>query len=156
MVYTNEAVITQKENNCIERKTMQSLFEPKIKNSPDFEIFNSMKKKAIELLSNADNFKYTQAIVLRSSKGNEYGIVIRNALSEEKSGEEVLLQKIQDANDSAICFVLCMWQGGCIDIPSCNFRKLLLRLNEKNSGAKLFVMTAGGVSEKKLSATINE
>ena len=133
---------------------MQSIFEPKIENAPDFEIFKSMKEKAIELLSNADNCKYTQAIVLRSSKENEYGIVIRNALSEEKSDEQVLLQKIQDAKDSAICFVLCMWQDQCIDIPSFNFRKSLLKLNEKNSEAKLFVMTTVGVSEIKLSLTM--
>ena len=156
MVYTNEAAITQKENNYIERKTMQPLFEPKIKNDSNFEIFKSMKEKAIDLLSNADNCKYTQAIVLRSSKGNEYGIVIRNALSEEKSDEQALLQKIQDARDSAIYFVLCMWQGGCIDIPSCDFRKALLKLNEENAEAMLFVMTAGGVSEMKLLATVKE
>ena len=154
MVYTNEAVIAQKENNHIERKTMQSIFEPKIENAPDFEIFKGMKEKALELLSNANNCKYTQAIVLRSSKENEYGIVIRNALSEEKSDEQVLLQKIQDAKDSEICFVLCMWQDQCIDIPSYNFRKSLLKLNEKNSEAKLFVMTTGGVSEIKLSSTM--
>ena len=154
MVYTNEAVIAQKENNHIERKTMQSIFEPKIENAPDFEIFKSMKEKALELLSNADNCKYTQAIVLRSSKENEYGIVIRNALSEEKSDEQVLLQKIQDARDSAICFVLCMWQGGCIDIPSCDFRKALLKLNEENAEAMIFVMTACGASEIKLLSTM--
>ena len=156
MVYTNEAVITQEENHHIKRRTMQSLFEQKIKNAPDLEIFKSMKEKAIELISNADNCKYTQAIVLRSSKGNEYGIVVRNALSEEKSDEQALLQKIQDARDSAICFVLCMWQGGCIDIPSCDFRKALLKLNEENAEAMLFVMTAGGVSEMKLLATVKE
>ena len=154
MVYTNEAVIAQKENNHIEGKTMQSIFEPKIESAPDLEIFKSMKEKALELLSNADNCKYTQAIVLRSSKENEYGIVIRNALSEEKSDEQVLLQKIQDAKDSEICFVLCMWQDQCIDIPSFNFRKSLLKLNEKNSEAKLFVMTTVGVSEIKLSLTM--
>ena len=154
MVYTNEAVIAQKENNHIERKTMQSIFEPKIENAPDLEIFKSMKEKALELLSNADNCKYTQAVVLRSSKGNEYGTVIRNALSKERSDEQVLLQKIQDAKDSEICFVLCMWQDQCIDIPSFNFRKSLLKLNEKNSEAKLFVMTTVGVSEIKLSLTM--
>ena len=133
---------------------MQSLFEQKIKNAPDLEIFKSMKEKAIELLSNADNCKYTQAIVLRSSKGNEYGTVIRNALSKERSDEQVLLQKIQDAKDSTICFVLCMWQEQCIDVPSYDFRKTLLELNEENAEAMLFVMTACGVSKIKLSSTM--
>lgn len=154
MVYTNEAVITQEENHHIKRRTMQSLFEQKIKNAPDLETFKSMKEKAIELLSNADNCKYTQAIVLRSSKGNEYGTVIRNALSKERSDEQVLLQKIQDAKDSTICFVLCMWQEQCIDVPSYDFRKTLLELNEENAEAMLFVMTACGVSKIKLLSTM--
>ena len=147
-------MITQKENNLTERKIMQYLFDPKIKNAPDFEIFKSMKEKAIELLSNIDNCKYTQAIVLRSSKGNEYGTVIRNALSKERSDEQVLLQKIQDAKDSTICFVLCMWQEQCIDVPSYDFRKALLNLNEENAEAMIFVMTACGVSEIKLLSTM--
>ena len=147
-------MITQKENNRTERKTMQYLFDPKIKNAPDFEIFKSMKEKAIELLSNTENCKYTQAIVLRSSKGNEYGTVIRNALSKERYDEQVLLQKIQDANDSTICFVLCMWQEQCIDVPSYDFRKTLLELNEENAEAMIFVMTACGASEIKLLSTM--
>lgn len=133
---------------------MQYLFDPKIKNAPDFEIFKSMKEKAIELLSNTENCKYTQAIVLRSSKGNEYGTVIRNALSKERYDEQVLLQKIQDANDSTICFVLCMWQEQCIDVPSYDFRKTLLELNEENAEAMIFVMTACGASEIKLLSTM--
>lgn len=147
-------MITQKENNHTERKTMQYLFDPKIKNATDFEIFKSMKEKAIELLYNTENCKYTQAIVLRSSKGNEYGTVIRNALSKERSDEQVLLQKIQDANDSTICFVLCMWQEQCIDVPSYDFRKALLELNEENAEAMIFVMTACGASEIKLLSTM--
>ena len=133
---------------------MQYLFDHKIKNAPDFEIFKSMKEKAIELLSNTENCKYTQAIVLRSSKGNEYGTVIRNALSKERSDEQVLLQKIQDAKDSTICFVLCMWQEQCIDVPSYDFRKTLLELNEANAEAMIFVMTACGASEIKLLSTM--
>lgn len=133
---------------------MQYLFDPKIKNALDFEIFKSMKEKAIELLSNTENCKYTQAIVLRSSKGNEYGTVIRNALSKERYDEQVLIQKIQDANDSTICFVLCMWQEQCIDVPSYDFRKTLLELNEANAEAMIFVMTACGASEIKLLSTM--
>jgi hypothetical protein len=41
-----------------------------------------MKGKAIALLSNAEHGQYTQAIVLISACGNEYGAVIKNALSE--------------------------------------------------------------------------
>ena len=133
---------------------MQSLFELKTKITPDLTVFECMRKKAIELLSDAEKSQYTQAIVLHSAAGNEYGAIIRNALSEEKPDEAYLLRKIQEAKDGEICFVLCMWQDKRIDIPSFAFRNLLLDLNEKNSESMLFVMTADGVSEIKLSATM--
>ncbi len=137
-----------------ERKTMKSLFELKTKIMPDLTVFECMKKKAIELLSDTEKSQYTQAIVLHSSTGNEYSTIIQNALSEEKVDEVSLFCKIKEANDYEICFVLCMWQDQCIDIPSFAFRNLLLDLTEKNSESAIFVMTADGVSEIKLSATM--
>ena len=106
------------------------------------------------MLSDAEKSQYTQAVVLHSSTGNEYSTIIRNALSEGKVDAVSLLQKIQEAKDCEMCFVLCMWQDQCIDIPSFAFRNLLLDLNEKNSESLLFVMTADGVSGIKLSATM--
>ena len=133
---------------------MQSLFELKTKISPDLTLFECMKEKAINLLSDTEKSQYTQAIVLHSAAGNEYSTIIRNALSEEKADEASLLRKIQEAKDDEISFVLCMWQDKCIDIPSFAFRNLLLKLNEKNSESMIFVMTADGVSGIKLSATM--
>ncbi|MBO5415249.1 MAG: hypothetical protein J6A83_01305 [Clostridia bacterium] len=133
---------------------MQSLFELKTKITPDLTVFECMKEKAIELLSDAEKSEYTQAIVLYSVAGNAYSTIIRNALSEEKADEASLLRKIQEAKDNEISFVLCMWQDKCIDIPSFAFRKSLLELTEKNSESTLFVMTADGVFGIKLSATM--
>ena len=110
--------------------------------------------KAIELLSDTEKSQYTQVIVLHSAAGNEYSTVVRNALSKEKTDETSLLRKIQEAKDSEIRFVLCMWQDKCIDVPSFSFRNSLLDLNEKNYESVLFVMTADGVSGMKLSATM--
>ena len=135
-------------------KTMQSFFKLKTQTSPDLTVFECMKEKAIELLSDAEKSQYTQAIVLRSAIGNEYSTIIRNALSEEKADEASLLRKIQEAKEDEICFILCMWQDKCIDIPSFAFRNLLLDLTEKNSESTLFVMTADGVSGIKLSETM--
>lgn len=133
---------------------MQALFEFKTNIIPDLIIFERLKKKVMELLSNSEKSQYTQAIVLHSAADNEYSTIIRNALSEEKVDEASLLCKIQETKDNEICFVLCMWQDKCIDIPSFAFRNLLLNLNEKNSESTLFIMTMDGVSGIKLSATM--
>ena len=133
---------------------MRALFELKKQASPDLTVFNCMHEAAMELLSHSEKSQYTQAIVLRSVKGNEYSAVIRNALSEDKTDEKSLICKIQETKDSEICFALCMWQDNCIDIPSYAFRKLLINSNAKNADMTLFVMTAEGVGEIKLSTTM--
>ena len=133
---------------------MQSIFELKTNPILDLTVFERMKKTAMELLSNAENSPYTQAIVLLSAAGNKYGSIIKNALSQEKADEASLLRKIKEAKDDEICCVLCMWQDKCIDLPSFAFRELLFTLNPKNSEASLFVMTADGISAIKLSTTL--
>ena len=133
---------------------MQSLFEPKLSATVDPTIFNVMKETAIHLLSEVEKGRYTQAIVLRSSNQNTYSIIICDALSMDYRDETSLLKNIQEAKDSQINFVLCMWQDHCIDIPSFAFRKMLLQSNTENSETTLFVMTTEGVSGIKLSATM--
>ncbi len=133
---------------------MQTLFELKTKIVPDPTVARRLREKAIELLSDAEKGQYTQAIVLHSATGQEYGTVIQNALSEEKTEETVFLREIRETKDSEIRFVLCMWQDQGIDIPSFAFRKLLIDLNDKNSEATLLVMTEDGVGGIKLSTTM--
>ena len=133
---------------------MESLFALKNKSTIDLAIFEHMKGIAIHLLSNATHGQYTQAIVLRSVSGKEYGAVIKNALSEEKADEACLIQRIKDAKDTEICCALCMWYDHSIDIPSFACRKLLFALNPRNSETSLFVMSTDGISKIKLSQTM--
>ncbi len=133
---------------------MESTFELKTKTTVDLAVFERMKEKATELLSNVEHGQYTQAIVLLSVSEKEYGTVIKNALSEEKADEAYLIQRIKDAKDTEVCCALCMWQDKNIDIPSFAFREWLFTLDPKNSETSLFVMTADGVSKIKLSKTM--
>ena len=119
-----------------------------------FKSYEQMKSKAKKLLSDTGHTQYTQAIILFSAKRNEYCKVIKNALSDEKTDETELINKVNEAKDTEIAFVLCVWHNGCIDLPSFSFRKMLISLNEKNSETLLFVMTAGGISARKLSSTM--
>ena len=134
---------------------MQTLFELKTKLTIDMAVFEQMKKTAEAELSKAAAGQYVQAVVLLSAKGNEYSILIKNALSKEKADEIALLERMKNVNDTEICYVLCMWQDDkCIDVPSYDFRKLLCALHPKNTEALLFVMTADGVSGIKASITM--
>lgn len=146
-----------KEDAKLVRKTgtiMESLFDLTAKISFDENTFANMRKTAIELLHNTEKGQYTQAIVLSTAAGNEYSAVINNALSEEKTDETDLLEKLKEVEDTNIRYVLCIWQDNSIDIPSFAFRNMLYTLNSKNSDSLLFVMTDNGVSVMKLSASM--
>ncbi|MBR3864819.1 MAG: hypothetical protein IKJ19_06900 [Clostridia bacterium] len=133
---------------------MESLFELKNPIAVDLSVFEQMKQKALELLSKAKCEQYTQAIVLYSTKNNEYGAVINNALDKERVDENLLLKKLKDVNDTQIAYLLCLWQDKNVDICSYAFRKDLLLLNEKNSDTLIFVTTQDGISAIKLSVTV--
>lgn len=133
---------------------MQTLFELKTNMPFDADIFERMKKTASDLLRNTEKEQYTQAIVLLSKKGNEYGTIIRNVLSEDKTEESALLEGLRAADDTEICYILCMWGDACIDIPSFAFRARLCTANPQNTESKIFVMTQNGVSVMKLANTM--
>lgn len=113
-----------------------------------------MKKRAEALLQNSEHEQYTQAAVLHSDTQKEYSAIIKNALSSERTDERSLLESLKRVGDTGIRCVLCMWQDGNIDIPSLEFRKMLLALNEQNARALIFVMTKNGISSIKLENTI--
>ena len=118
-----------------------SLFELKNKLAVDMNLFEKMKKTAVNLLKESEKGQYTQAVVLLSSLGNEYGAIIKDATAEEKNNETALLEKLKAAEDTEIQYILCMWKGYCIDISSYAFRKMLLSLNQKNAETVIFVLT---------------
>ena len=134
---------------------MNSLFELKNPIAVDLSVFEQMKQKALELLSNAKGEQYAQAIVLRSINNNEYAI-IANALDKERVDESLLLKKIKEENDTQISYILCLWQDKNVDICSYSFREKLLALNEKNSDTLIFVTTQDGISAIKLLTTIKQ
>lgn len=133
---------------------MKSLFEFKTEIPFDLNVFECMKKIAVESLSGTEKNQHTQAIVLFSTAGNKYSAIIKNALSKERLDEKALLEKLKIANDTEIRYVLCMWQDNGIDIPSYNFREMLCELNPENKKSLIFVMTKDGVSLIELSATM--
>ncbi len=133
---------------------METLFDIKSKMPYDLAVFENMKKTAVELLCSTNKDKYTQAIVLYSTTGNEYSDIINNACSKDKAEEKVLLEKLKLAEDTKMRYVLCMWQDNNIDVPSFALRKMLCELDPKNQEALSFVMTTDGVSAIKISSTM--
>ena len=133
---------------------METVFDLKTELPFDENLFDHMKNTAKGLLSGAEKSQYTQAIVLISSKENEYGAVIGNAISKDKAEEEAFLKRLKDACDTEVCCLLCMWEDGNIDLPSIDFRKMLCEASAKNTETQIFVMTQNGTALKKLGSTM--
>ena len=133
---------------------MHAIFELKNPLPFDANVLENMKKTALKLLDGAEKDPYTQAIVLSSATGKEYSVRINNALSQEKTAETALLEKIKESGDTEIGCVLCMWQDHGIDIPSYAFRESLCALDPQNSESLMFVMTAAGVAAVKMSTVM--
>ena len=131
-----------------------SLFELKNPIAVDMCLFEKMKKTATELLRDAEEGQHTQAVVLFSAKGSEYGRVIKDTIAEDISDEMALIESLKAADDTEIKYVLCMWQGNTIDIPSYKLRKMLRELNCQNSESVLLVMTFDGISGIKVAKTM--
>ena len=131
-----------------------SLFELKNPIAVDLCLFEKMKKTATELLRDAEEGQHTQAVVLFSAQGNEYGRVIKDTIAEDISDEMALIESLKAADDTEIKCVLCMWQCGGIDIPSYRLRKMLCELNCQNAESLLIVMTFDGISGLKVAKTM--
>lgn len=133
---------------------MQSLFELKTELPWDRDTWDRMNLRATELLHDAKKQKYTQAIVLLTSEGSEYGAVIHDALEKDSLEEKALFDRLHHQNDTEIRYALCMWEDGGIDLPSISQRKMLCELNPQNTETKIFVMTKNGISVIPLRVTL--
>ena len=131
-----------------------SLFELKNPIAVDMCLFEKMKKTATELLRDVEEGQHTQAVVLFSAKGSEYGRVIKDTIAEDISDEMALIESLKAADDMEIKYVLCMWQGNTIDIPSYRLREMLRELNCQNAESLLIVMTFDGISGIKVAKTM--
>jgi hypothetical protein len=131
-----------------------SLFELKNPIAVDLCLFEKMKKTAMELLNGAEKGQHTQAVVLFSAQGNEYGRVIKDTIAEDISDEMALIESLKAADDTEIKYILCMWQGNTIDIPSYRLREMLRELNCQNAESVLIVMTVDGISGIKVAVTM--
>ena len=114
---------------------MKTLFELKTHLPFDTDLLERLQKTASSLLQSAAQSPYTQGLVLVSSTQKEYSAVIKDVLSEEHPEEKALLEELKANHDTTLDYVLCMWQDGCIDLPSRTFRKMLCAMTTRSGCA---------------------
>ena len=109
--------------------------------------FKALYKSAENLLNNDKNAQ--QVLVLRA--GN---IIYTFADHDIQSGnvkEELQMeQTLRKNNSTEITELICMWQGGTLDVPSRFLRDELKEINPKNDTTKVLLRTFAGYIIKTL------
>lgn len=101
-----------------------------------------------------------QVIVVKTEKSNIYHftnqLYIDGTFNEKSEDEEKFVQMLLDKEEQVLRYIVCMWNGCSIDVPSMNFRKLLLEASEKNTEAMLVVQSIPDLILKKMSITMKK
>ena len=85
-----------------------------------------------------------QVIVVKTAKGN-VRFFANNVLDQKYVEEKEFVRKLVEQDDTVIQYIVCMWNDESLDLPSMNFRKLLLEVNEENKYAEIYL--GNGVKE---------
>lgn len=109
--------------------------------------FKALYKAAENLLNN--DTKAQQVLVLRA--GNIIYTFANHDIQSGNVKEELQMEQIlRKNNNTEITELICMWQGGTLDIPSRFLRDELKKMNPKNGKTKVLLRTFGGYTVKTL------
>lgn len=109
--------------------------------------FKALFKAAENLLNN--DTKAQQVLVFRA--GNIiYAFADHDIQSGNVKEELQMEQALRKNNCTEITELICMWQGGTLDIPSRFLRNALIKMNPENKKTKVLLVTFGGYIVKML------
>ena len=82
------------------------------------------------------NFEYHQCVVLKTEQGDKIYSFACDTVKAliDKSCDMLISEKI-----SVVEKIVCMWEGGFIDVPSHGFIKALCNLNDKNKETQILL-----------------
>ena len=110
------------------------------------ELFEAAKK---ELDSNKTA---QQVIAVRTAKSAVYSFLNNDIVSGNTTDEEQFAKLLSGKEDTEITELLCMWDTYNLDIPSQNFRKLLVNLNKENMKTKVLLVGKDSYLVKEMNA----
>ena len=108
------------------------------------EVLSQLLNYARETLEASPKTPFSQAIVLKTVKGNTYSFYMPSfAEQPEAFGamEDRIVATLRDREDTAAACLLAMWADGSVDLPSYSFREKLIALDPRNREALLPLMS---------------
>lgn len=112
------------------------------------QILKTIETSKNEILSYPD---YDQLITVKTIKSNMYSFANKIECMNAHYEEDFINQLIRQ-EDFEIEYVVCVWNDGSLDIPSMNFRQLLLQASEKNNHAILVMLGENGIIGRELAS----
>lgn len=113
------------------------------------EIFDPLISKAKETLSGRPQTAELQAVVLKTRLGNTYTI-----LSADSQSEQQVLREMTVQGDTQVSYLVAMWQGDCLDVPSYALREKLIALNKENENTRLVLRGEGCLAVRTIGSTM--
>lgn len=113
------------------------------------KVYNELLEIGYDLLATSGTAQ--QVIVLQTEKGNTYSGISIGEDRRDRTPEDALLKALQDAGDTHVLHLVCVWYTKQIDLPSMRFRKALLEMDSRNGETQILVLTGAGRKAKPLS-----
>lgn len=107
----------------------------------------ALKDTALGLLR--QNPAAEQVIALKTAK-NTVRSFCNNPSDGLRQAENDFLQALAAQEDPQVVCLVCMWNGGSVDVPSYHFRQQLMALSPKNGEAFVLLQGEKGPIAKKL------
>lgn len=110
--------------------------------------FEPMIKQAEALIEDG-GFKgngCANAIVVMTAKGSIFGAVTEDGRMEDGycACADKVLEQLADSQETEVKRIVCLWDGGPLDISSHYFRKNLYDLNKNNKNAEILLGAENG------------
>lgn len=79
-----------------------------------------------------------QIVVVKTAKSN-IRFFANNISDQRYEDEKKIVKELINEEDVVIHYIVCMWNDFNVDLPSMNFRKLLLDISKQNMYAKMYL-----------------
>ena len=120
--------------------------------------FEPMIKQA-EALIEGGGFKgngCANAIVVMMANGNIFGAVTEDGRKYYESCADKVVEQLADSQETEVGRIVCLWDGGPLDISSHYFREKLCDLNESSKNAEILLGAENGYHIRAVAQTFGK
>lgn len=116
------------------------------------KVFFRLCAIAKETLGKHPKTKMSQVVVLRTCGGNTHALFAR--WEEVFSVGDRIADILKAQEDTAVKYVVTMWENGCVDLPSYSLREKLILLDPQNRETLLFLQNGNLLHTRTMKSTM--